>query len=1071
MPLETGLTPQDLAQALVGPGVTVSNVSFSGTIQSAGLFSGGLSTGLGLGRGVVLSSGSAVGAVGPNSNDFFGRTLDTPGDASLNGLVPGQTTYDSTVLEFDATISAPVLTVQYAFSSEEYDEYAGSGYNDVFGFFVNGVNIATFPGTSVPVSINTVNHFTRPEYFHRNDPTEFGYPTPYALQADGFTTVLQAEVSLPVGTHRLKLAIADVGDKNWDSWVFIAAEGIASGRTNVAVTAAASADRVAIGDEVVYTYTVTNQGADTATAIVLEDLVPAGLTVTSVETTRGVTANVAGTITAAIGSLGSGEQAVVSVKAVANRSGLFTHGARLRTAQQDTDPTNDLARVTTAVSASASPIRENSGGHQVVFTPVIQDPMNFLGGVTFGLAGIDASAFTIDPVRGAVTLVANPDYEGQPSYKFTVVATNTAGEAFNLPVTLPITDVDDTPPTVAISSDKSGLKLGQTATITFTLSEAATDFLLGDVIATGGTLSSFSGSGTSYSATFTPTSGFVGLGVVSVAAGRFSDAAGNFNATDAALSPAIGILTDGSLAAIIASRNGQPIDVLKAGQTATLTFTFSEPVLGFTASDVTVTGGTLSGFTGSDKTYTAVFTPRPKSITPGTVRIAANRYTDTLGNPNDLLQLSPSIAINTVVPAMTIAQRIPVLKAGQSTTVTFQIRGQVNPEAPFELSDISLAPNQGSVSSLTSLGVNRGVHTYTAVYTAPSGSFGGPVSLTVPANSFRVIGNDVNGNAAASLGINVDAQGPATVLSTTAQAIKIGQTATIDFTIANETANVVGFEAADISLSSGTISAPTRVPGTNIYRAIYTPAANVEGPVTIALAAGKFTDAIGNPNSLANSITIAVDTKAPAAPVVSLLSDTGSSSVDKITSFAQLQTTGTETGATVQYWTTSGLTTPWTAAAAVQGSNTVHVTQTDVAGNRSTATAFAFEYRTTGPAVTAITLPTASTGLVAGRFVELKVTFARPVFVTGDNTNRPFIQIGGFTTGEATRRAVYASGSGTSTLVFRYQVQAGDKALTGITYPASSITLEGATLLDAAGNAASLTFTLPTRRPVTRINA
>jgi hypothetical protein len=309
------------------------------------------------------------------------------------------------------------------------------------------------------------------------------------------------------------------------------------------------------------------------------------------------------------------------------------------------------------------------------------------------------------------------------------------------------------------------------------------------------------------------------------------------------------------------------------------------------------------------------------------------------------------------------------------------------------------------------------------------------------------------------------------VLSTTAQAIKIGQTATIDFTIANETADVVGFEAADISLSSGTISAPTRVPGTNVYRATYTPAANVEGQVTVALAAGKFTDAAGNPNTVGNPITIAVDTKAPAAPVVSLLSDTGSSSVDKITSFAQLQTTGTETGATVQYWTTSGLTTPWTAAAAVQGSNTVHVTQTDVAGNRSTATAFAFEYRTAGPAVTAITLPAASTGLVAGRFVELKVTFARPVFVSGDNTSRPFIQIGGFTTGDATRRAVYASGSGTSTLVFRYQVQAGDKALTGITYPASSITLEGATLLDAAGNAASLTFTLPTRRPVTRINA
>jgi hypothetical protein len=434
------------------------------------------------------------------------------------------------------------------------------------------------------------------------------------------------------------------------------------------------------------------------------------------------------------------------------------------------------------------------------------------------------------------------------------------------------------------------------------------------------------------------------------------------------------------------------------------------------------------------------------------------------------MRIGPTILINTVVPAMTIAQRLPVLRAGQSTTVTFQIRGQVNAAAPFELSDISLAPNQGSLSNLTSLGVNRGVHTYTAIYTAPAASFSGPVTLTVPANSFRVVGNDVNGNAAASLKINVDAQGPATVLSTTAQAIKIGQTATIDFTIANETLDVVGFEAADISLSSGTISAPTRVPGTNIYRATYTPAANVEGQVTIALPAGKFTDAAGNPNTAGNPITIAVDTKAPNAPAVSLVSDTGSSSVDQITSDARLQTTGTETGATVQYWTTSGLTTPWTPTAAVQGSNTVHVTQTDVAGNRSTATAFAFEYRTSGPAVTAITLPTASTGLVAGRVVELKVTFARPVFVTGDNTSRPFIQIGGFTTGEATRRAVYASGNGTSTLVFRYTVQAGDKALAGITYP-SSITLEGATLLDTAGNAASLTFTLPTRRPVTRINA
>jgi hypothetical protein len=100
------------------------------------------------------------------------------------------------------------------------------------------------------------------------------------------------------------------------------------------------------------------------------------------------------------------------------------------------------------------------------------------------------------------------------------------------------------------------------------------------------------------------------------------------------------------------------------------------------------------------------------------------------------------------------------------------------------------------------------------------------------------------------------------------------------------------------------------------------------------------------------------------------------------------------------------------------------------------------------------------------------VRFDRPVFVTGATTDRPFITIGGFTTtGASTRNAVYFSGSGTSTLVFRYRVAANDKAPTGITFPSTAITLEGAALADAAGNAAALGFTLPSRRPLTRVNA
>jgi hypothetical protein len=559
------------------------------------------------------------------------------------------------------------------------------------------------------------------------------------------------------------------------------------------------------------------------------------------------------------------------------------------------------------------------------------------------------------------------------------------------------------------------------------------------------------------------------VGTIRVAAGRFNDAVGNLNTAAAELTPAIDIRTEIPVSLIEATRDGAMITSLAAGQSADIGFYFVTPVQGFTAGDIVVTGGTLSGFAGSGQVYTARFTPRANSTAPGTVSIPAGRFTYGVGNPNSLLQISPSIAINTFVPSMIVSQRLPVLKAGQSTTVTFQVRGRVSEASPFTLADIALAPGQGTLSPLTDRDVVRGIHTYTAIYTAPAAGFAGPVTLAVPANSFKVVGNDVNGNAAASLKINVDAQAPTPVISTVQSALKIGQTATIDFTIANETANVVGFDAADVSLSSGTIGTPTRVPGTTIYQATYTPAANFEGTVTIALAAGKFTDTVGNPNTAATPITIAVDTLAPTAPPVSLVSDTGSSSTDKITSDARLQTPGTEPSASVQFWSNVGLTSPWTGP--LTGGNTLWATQTDAAGNRSPATRFEFQYYATGPIVSAFVPAPASNGLRAGAYVTLSVRFDRPVFVTGANADRPFITIGGFTTGAGTRRAVYASGSGTTTLVFRYQVTAGDKAPNGITYPESQITLDNAALADAAGNAAALGFNLPSRRPVTRVNA
>ena len=82
---------------------------------------------------------------------------------------------------------------------------------------------------------------------------------------------------------------------------------------------------------------------------------------------------------------------------------------------------------------------------------------------------------------------------------------------------------------MAVTSSLQTLKAGTTAVLTFRLSESSTTFTASDVAVTGGTLTNFAGSGTTYTATFTPTAGQVGSGTVAVDVGAFTDAAGNAN--------------------------------------------------------------------------------------------------------------------------------------------------------------------------------------------------------------------------------------------------------------------------------------------------------------------------------------------------------------------------------------------------------------------------------------------------------------------------------------------------------------------------------------------------------------
>src|SRR5947209_18459335 len=107
-----------------------------------------------------------------------------------------------------------MVSFKYVFASEEYNQFVGSQFNDVFGFFLNGKNVALVPGTNSPVSINTINKQTNSQFFIDNDPADFGGgPGPLQVSLNGLTKVLtvSAEVNPGVVNH-IKLAIQDDGD-------------------------------------------------------------------------------------------------------------------------------------------------------------------------------------------------------------------------------------------------------------------------------------------------------------------------------------------------------------------------------------------------------------------------------------------------------------------------------------------------------------------------------------------------------------------------------------------------------------------------------------------------------------------------------------------------------------------------------------------------------------------------------------------------------------------------------------------------------------------------------------------
>jgi hypothetical protein len=225
-----------LAQTIVGGGVTlVGTPTLTGQLGQAGLFADfttgpwtnpitGASGVITIPEGIILSSGRVTDAAGP----FDGGAstgMGGPGDAALTAIA-GRPTFDRVSLTFDFIPNAEQVFIQFLFASTEYPNFVNTQFNDVFAFFVNGVNVALVPGTTDPVTINTINvgnpvgvNPTNPQFF-----TQYSQLGVTPFNYGGATVLLTAVANVTPGqTNTFRFAVADGSDSILDSAVLIGA--------------------------------------------------------------------------------------------------------------------------------------------------------------------------------------------------------------------------------------------------------------------------------------------------------------------------------------------------------------------------------------------------------------------------------------------------------------------------------------------------------------------------------------------------------------------------------------------------------------------------------------------------------------------------------------------------------------------------------------------------------------------------------------------------------------------------------------------------------------------------------
>ncbi len=403
--------------------------------------------------------------------------------------------------------------------------------------------------------------------------------------------------------------------------------------------------------------------------------------------------------------------------------------------------------------------------------------------------------------------------------------------------------VDRVRPTTTLTTTANDPSNASTLSYSVNFNEDVTDFDVSDLNVTNGTVSNFSGSGSSYSFDVTPTTdGNVSVrvrdGGGSDGGGDIRDTAGNRNYG----SNQITLVSDRTAPTIaLSSNSSSPTNE----NSIHVNVSTSEGVSGLTAEDFVVMNATIENFSGDGSSYSFDLLP----IEDGTfsATIGAEAFSDSAGNDNaegDSISLTSDRTAPTV--SLSTTSDDPTNDEPISVTITFS-----ESVSNFDSSDLYVM--NGSVSNFSGDGSS-----YSFDLTATGD---GPISVGIESN----VASDAagNGNDTGSFSITSDRTDPTATITVTPS--NPTNAASIEFIVTFDE-DVTGLDASDFSVGNGSISELTG--SGSEYHVWVTPTA--DGTVSLSLAEDSANDAAGNGNEAA-AASITSDRTAPTATITSSL--------------------------------------------------------------------------------------------------------------------------------------------------------------------------------------------------------